>query len=200
MTDGDWAGLLGVGALAFAATDVDDLLLLTAFFANPRWRPGAVVAGQMLGILVLVAAGLAAARLLLVFPAPWVGLLGLVPIALGVRELFEDDDQGDAPESTQRAPSGPPALAVAAVTIANGADNIGVYVPLFTAQGPVAAAALAAVFLALAGAWCWLAWRIATHPRIAAPVRRWLPRVMPWALMGAGVYVLLAMGTPSLVL
>ncbi|HZH26377.1 MAG TPA: cadmium resistance transporter [Azospirillaceae bacterium] len=199
MTDGDWAGILGAGALAIAATDVDDLLLLTAFFANPRWRPGAVVAGQMLGILVLVVAGLAAARLLLVFPAPWVGLLGFVPIVIGVRELVEDDEEDGVSESVQGAPSVHPALAVAAVTIANGADNIGVYVPLFTAQGPSASVALAAVFLALAGAWCWLAWRIATHPRIAAPVRRWLPRFMPWALMAAGVYVLLAMGTPSLV-
>lgn len=53
-------------------------------------------------------------------------------------------------------------LAVAGVTIANGADNLGVCIPLF-AQRPAAISADAALFAALTGAWCALAFVKAAH-------------------------------------
>ena len=81
------APTVGVAVALFAATNVDDLFLLVAFFADPRRRPGAIVAGQSLGIAVLVAASLAASLVSRVLPAPWVGLLGLVPLARGIAGL-----------------------------------------------------------------------------------------------------------------
>jgi cadmium resistance protein CadD (predicted permease) len=45
-------------------------------------------------------------------------------------------------------------LAAAAVTFANGGDNIGVYVPVFVAVSPGGLVAFAVVFLILVAVWC----------------------------------------------
>jgi cadmium resistance protein CadD (predicted permease) len=80
-------------AAAFVATHVDDLVVLVVFFATAQaGAPGGprtwhVVVGQTLGftaLLALSAQGLAANAM---FPRPVVGLLGLLPLALGVRRL-----------------------------------------------------------------------------------------------------------------
>ncbi|MEV5819525.1 cadmium resistance transporter [Micromonospora harpali] len=115
-------------------------------------------------------AGAAAAAGLLVVPDPWTGLLGLLPIALGVRALLarSDDD-------------GPPAvvgglLGVAGVTIANGADNIAVYVPVFRSLAPADALVWLVVFAALVGLWCAVAAGLGGHPAVV----RWVGRVGHW--------------------
>ena len=79
---------VGVAVTVFLLTNIDDLLLLAAFFADPRWRPRAIVAGQLLGIGALVAMSTLAALSALVIPSAWIALVGLAPLALGVRLLL----------------------------------------------------------------------------------------------------------------
>lgn len=75
----------GLGVALFAATNIDDLLVLIAFFADPRYGAAQVVAGQCLGIAALVAASLVAASVSLVLPDDAVGMLGFLPIAVGLK-------------------------------------------------------------------------------------------------------------------
>lgn len=75
----------------FAGTNVDDLVVLTVLFlsarATGRPRPWQIWSGQYAGIAVLVVVSALAALGLAAVPDRWVGLLGLVPIALGVKGL-----------------------------------------------------------------------------------------------------------------
>src|SRR5215470_10926801 len=120
----------------FAGTDVDDIIVLTVLFLAGRaaGRPtkAHVIAGQYLGIAALVAVSAIAAVGLLIVPQRWIGLLGLAPIALGIRGLVAAATNRDS--DTTVAAAG--VLSVAAVTIANGADNLSVYIPLFRTIGP----------------------------------------------------------------
>jgi len=70
---------LGIGVVVFASTNIDDIFLLSAFFADPHLRPRSVVAGQFLGIGALVTASAVAALAAVVIPPGWSSLLGLVP-------------------------------------------------------------------------------------------------------------------------
>ena len=101
-------------------------MIFVASRSTGRPRPSQIVADQYVGIGALELAGLVVAAGLLVVPDPWTGLLGLLPIALGVRALL-----------ARRRPDQPAVvgglLGVAGVTVANGADNIAVYVPVFRA-------------------------------------------------------------------
>ncbi|HEX6386837.1 MAG TPA: cadmium resistance transporter, partial [Anaerolineae bacterium] len=76
--------------VTFAATNVDDILVLVMFFSqvNASFRPRHVVIGQYLGFAILVSVSLLGFLGSLVIPRPWLGLLGLAPIAIGVRKFL----------------------------------------------------------------------------------------------------------------
>lgn len=75
---------LGIGIVVFASTNIDDIFLLAAFFADPRLRHRSIVFGQYLGIGALVLASALAALLALTLPDGWIALLGIVPLLLGL--------------------------------------------------------------------------------------------------------------------
>jgi cadmium resistance protein CadD (predicted permease) len=111
------------GAVAFSATNMDDIVFLTIFFsqASRRWH---VVVGQYLGFTALVLVSLIGFFGGQILPHEWLRLLGVAPIAIGIKKLFAARDDHIQPASTGT-------LDVATVTFVNGADNIGIYTPLF---------------------------------------------------------------------
>src|SRR5436189_6084961 len=79
-----------VGILSFAATNIDDIFVLTLFFgqAGRRLRPWHIVAGQYLGLAALVAISLVGYLARMIVPPAAIGLLGVFPIIIGVRSFF----------------------------------------------------------------------------------------------------------------
>lgn len=189
---------LGIGIAAFAATNLDDLFLLLAFFADDSLRRANIVFGKLLGIAVLTGASALAALLAFAVPEGWIGLLGLVPLGLGVHRLLalrRDGPGGeveDVRKAAQRAQArtGSQVLVVAGVSIANGGDNLGVYIPLFaTALGSVPIYAL--VFGVMTLAWCAFAYALVHNPWFGARVRRYGHAILPVVLIGLGLYILM---------
>src|ERR1043165_3359703 len=139
----------------FAGTNIDDIIVLTVLFlsarANGKPRPWQIWAGQYLGIAALVAVSILAALGLSIIPDDHVGLLGLVPLALGVRGLVTAI-RGKESDDTPVAAAG--LLTVAGITIANGADNISVYTPVFRTIGTGATLLTLAVFAVGVAVWC----------------------------------------------
>ena len=196
-------GTLATAAGVFAGTNVDDLIVLTVLFlaarATGRPRPWQIWAGQYAGVGALVAASAVAALGLLVIPDRWIGLLGLVPIALGIRALISRG-HGVAGEGLRAAPrSGegdPPAVAtgalsVTAVTVANGADNLAVYTPLFRTISPTAGVLTVAVFAVGVGAWCLAGSWLGAHEKVVEVARRYGHWIVPAVFILIGAVILL---------
>lgn len=154
-------------ALAFAATNVDDVLVLAVLFARRDERFGAaqIVTGQFLGFAVLVVASVGAAAGLLQLPDAAVALLGVVPLALGIHGLLRA--RSDEPELPGWRLG---TAAVAGITIANGADNVAVYAPLFAALGWSAMAVTVTVFFALLAVLCVAAAFVGSRPAVVRAV------------------------------
>jgi len=194
----DWIA----GPLAFLVTDVDDLFVLVAFFADALTRPRDVVIGQYAGIAFLLAASALSMLVRLVLPPHAIGLLGLLPLALGIREAVElARARRGAAEADDALQPGPAAvrrrgiLGVALVTVANGGDNIAVYAPLFASATPARAAGLAGIFLAMTGLWLCLAWFTVHNPLFGRHVQRWGRRLLPPVLILLGAWILWENGT-----
>jgi len=119
------------------------------------------------------------------FPERYVSLLGIVPVAIGVYRLARRHVL-----ETARASAASGVLTVATVTAANGGDNIGLYIPLFAQQGLRIALVIAAVFAAMTGVWCLVSYSLVRHPKLGATIRRFGPRLLPWALIVIGRYIL----------
>ncbi|GAA3176927.1 cadmium resistance transporter [Nonomuraea roseoviolacea] len=196
------AGTIVTAAGMFAGTNVDDLVVLTVLFlssrANGAPRPWQIWAGQYTGIAALVALSAVAALGLTVVPDRWVGLLGLVPFALGVRGLVaavrSRKDSGDDPPPTAVA-SG--MAAVAGVTIANGADNLSVYTPVFRTIGPVPSLVTIAVFAAGVALWCLAGSWLGSHRRVIEVVERYGHWIVPFVFMTVGALIVLESGVLS---
>lgn len=193
----DWLLLIPLGVATFTATNADDALLLLAFFGDRRFRARHVFIGQALGIGLLVLLSLAGAALALALPERWVGLLGLLPIALGLRELItrwrgHDDDEPAKLETevTRITPVWQRVAAVAGVAIANGGDNIGVYVPLFAARPPAQVALLVAVFAIMLAVWLFGAFYVARRSPLAANIHHTAAKLAPYVLIGLGALIL----------
>ncbi|MEV4752139.1 cadmium resistance transporter [Streptosporangium sp. NPDC049248] len=180
---------IGTAVAVFAGTNVDDIILLTVLFLTSRAggvpRPWQIVAGQYTGIAALVAVSAVAALGLAVLPDRWVGLLGLVPFGMGVWGLVRAGRGGDG--ETSRVASG--LLSIAGVTVANGADNISVYTPLFRTIGPAASALTMAVFALLVAVWCAAASWLGSHRKIIELVERTGAWLVPVVFMIIGVVI-----------
>lgn len=184
--------LIGVAVLAFVSTNVDGLLVLLGFLSDPAYRTWQVVLGQYLGIGFLVAASAALSLVSLIIPPVYVGLFGVVPVALGLsklrRVLLRRESAETAPYD--RASRHRKILAIAAVTIANGGDNVATYVPLFAGHTGSELAGFVAVFGAMTALWCGLAHYLVAHCWLGIPLRSWGRVLLPWLLIALGLIIL----------
>ena len=195
---------IGVAIVVFAATNIDDLFVIVAFLAAPAMRARAVVAGQFLGIASLVLMSVVAAWFAIAIPQAWIAWLGLVPLLLGLNALrgLRGDITGavvaEAGEENSRILDREQRverrlhsqmLAVAGVTIANGGDNLGVYIPLF-ANAFDRIALYATVFAVMTGAWCLLGHWLVHSPVAGAAVRRAGHVLLPFVLIALGLTIL----------
>jgi cadmium resistance protein CadD (predicted permease) len=192
----DFPALVGIGAAAFVSTNIDDLFILMIFFATPRFPPPQIVLGQYIGMGSLMGVSLAGSLITLVLPRYLIGLVGLFPIAIGVKELLElhkkDSEEHDEKLSkklrTKKIQL--PLLIVAAVTFSGG-EEIGVYTALFATNIEGAAIfTLISVVMVLTALWCFLANYFVKHSFLADIFRRIGGRVLPFVLIGLGIYIL----------
>lgn len=186
---------------AFIATNIDDLFLLAVWFGLGSYRPSQIVIGQFVGMALLIGVSFLGSLLGLIIDPAYIGLLGIFPIYLGIRGLLalrnpeDDDDESDIPakaKSTQW-------LQVAGLTIANGGDNIGIYIPLFAALTPIHLSITIVVFLLLTLVWCLMARYITSHPVVGKTLERYGRIATPIVFILLGLFILYESGTFALV-
>lgn len=195
------ASSIAIGIVVFASTNIDDIFLLSAFFADRQIKRRSVVIGQFAGIAVLVLASIIAALLALSIPEGWIALLGVVPLMLGIaklRGLFRSNETHALEDEThhlqerehhvQRSLHSQ-ILAVAAVTIANGGDNLGVYIPLFS-RAPNRIILFVSIFISMTALWCLCGYMLVNNRYVGGLIRRYGHTALPFVLMGLGLYIL----------
>jgi cadmium resistance protein CadD (predicted permease) len=182
----------GIAVVLFASTNIDDIFILLSFFADPDIRPSRVVAGQFLGMLVLIAVSIAGSLLAVIVAPAHVGLLGIAPLVIGVVKLVRLR-RPEAPEEQTPHPAGAAAQigAVALVTFANGGDNLAIYIPVFSGRSLGELVVFAIIFLLLTAAWCAAGYALVNHPNAGAPIRRYARPLTPFILIALGLYILI---------
>ncbi|MGW0809195.1 cadmium resistance transporter [Nonomuraea sp. NPDC002799] len=196
------AGVLATAAGMFAGTNVDDIIVLTVLFlssrAGGRPRPWQIWGGQYAGIAVLVLVSVVAALGLTIIPDDWVGLLGLVPLALGLRGLVSAlrarararDGGGGGGGGQAASPVASGLFSVAGVTIANGADNISVYTPVFRTIGAGPVLVTIGVFAVGVALWCLAGSWLGSHQKVVEIVERYGHWLVPVVFMILGMLIL----------
>ena len=204
------------GITAFVATNIDDIIILLLFFAqvNTIFRRRHIVVGQYLGFALLILASLPGFLGGLIVPHEWIGLLGLLPIAIGLKQLvnlrkeltevqtvssdFEEYSPNDAAIPFLSSILNPQTYKVAAVTVANGGDNISIYIPLFAGNNLISLGVILGVFFFMVGVWCAIAYSLTRQPTIARVLSRYGHAVVPFVLIGLGLFIMYERGTFNL--
>ena len=183
----------------FAATNIDDIIVLSLFFARGAGQRGTtarILAGQYLGFAgILVAAILVTTGAGAFLPPAAIPYFGLIPLGLGLWAAWEawrgdGDDDDEAKVAGKKVGVG----TVAGVTFANGGDNIGVYTPVFLSVEPLAVVAYCVIFLALVAVLVALARFVVTRPPIAEVLERFEHILFPIVLIGLGIVILVSGG------
>ena len=177
---------------AFAATNIDDIVVLTFFFAQRNLQVWKVVLGQYLGIAALILVSLVGFFASLIVPQKWIGLLGLIPIAIGLKKLI--DLKRDTTEEVREVKAHS-FLTVAAITFANGGDNIAIYTPLFASSNASTLGVTLLTFGVMIALWCVVGYVLGTHYAVVRLIDRYGHILVPFVFIGLGIYILLASKT-----
>jgi cadmium resistance transport/sequestration family protein len=180
---------LGLALLTFAVTNVDDLLLLSLYFSNPVYKTRTIVVGQYLGITTLIAVSLLGFMVGTFVEERWVGLLGFVPILIGLKDLWKQDSNQD--NLVSQSPAGnKQIISIALITIANGGDNIGVYTPLFASLPASVVITYVLIFLLMVGVWCFLGYYSVKHHVIQQTLAKYGHWILPFFLIMLGAWII----------
>lgn len=192
---------------AFAATNIDDIVILMLFFTQSNnFRPRHIIIGQYLGFTVLIAASLPGFFGGMLLPRAWVGLLGLLPLVIGISHFWQSEETQEQVQAVSLSSStakfrlpfvsslisllAPQTYQVAAVTIANGGDNISIYVPLFASSNLLGLIVILVLFFGLISVWCYIAYWLSGHSALAPVLTQYSYRIIPFVLIGLGIYIL----------
>ncbi len=188
---------INIGALSFISTNIDDLFLLILLFSymkNNTLSQFGIVSGQFFGMALLISVSLLSSYFGMILLSPdQPRFLGIFPIGLGLYKLFRQDTSLSIQElkKYQRRSTGctSQVLAVTLITIANGGDNIAVYVPIFARHQEFNLSLLLLIYFLMTGVWCLLARYLTAHKKIDRFLRH-QTRLFPFILIAVGSYLL----------
>ncbi len=154
-----------------------------------------MVLGQYLGFIVLLTFSSLAYFTQFIIPSNWISLLGFIPIMIGIRSLFnlkkpQIDDSGEKGKF-RKYKDGPKMLPVALVTIANGGDNLGVYMPLFASMDSFDLFLTATIFLIMVGVWCFLGFKLVNNRMLGNKIKNYGQYILPFVMIVIGMLILL---------
>jgi cadmium resistance protein CadD (predicted permease) len=185
--------IIATAAGVFIGSNVDDLIVLIVLFLSARAGKlpvSRIVAGQYLGYGILVAGSIVIALGLAAVPQRWVGLVGFVPLTLGLWGLVG---------AVRNGPEHQPILArrlwaIAALTVANGSDDLSVYAPLLRTNTVADDVLIVLVLLISVALLCAIAWWLGTRRRVIKTLKHFGHWVVPLVFIAIGVLVIVDSG------
>ena len=182
--------------ILYSGTAVDLLIILMLFFAKRKSRKDIIniYLGQFLGSVSLILLSLLFAFVLNYIPSKEIlGLLGLIPIFLGLKVLLLGDSDGEAiAKDGLRKDNKNLIVLVAMITFAScGADNIGVFVPYFTTLNLANLIVALLTFLVMIYLLVFSAQKLAQVPSVGETLEKYSRWFIAVVYLGLGMYILI---------
>lgn len=182
--------------ILYSGTAVDLLIILMLFFAKRKSRKDIIniYLGQFLGSVSLILLSLLFAFVLNYIPSKEIlGLLGFIPIFLGLKVLLLGDSDGEAiAKDGLRKDNKNLIFLVAMITFAScGADNIGVFVPYFTTLNLANMIVTLLTFLVMIYLLVFSAQKLAQVPSVGETLEKYSRWFIAVVYLGLGMYILI---------
>lgn len=186
----------------YISTSIDYLIVLIILFAQlsqnkQKWH---IYAGQYLGTGLLVGVSLVTAYVVNFVPEAWmVGLLGLIPIYLGIRFAIvgegEEEEEEEIIERLEQSKANQLFWTVTLLTIASGGDNLGIYIPYFASLDWVQTLVALLMFAIGIIIFCELSRVLSSIPLISETIEKYKRIIVPLVFIPLGLYIMYESGT-----
>ncbi|EUC43590.1 hypothetical protein COCMIDRAFT_100405 [Bipolaris oryzae ATCC 44560] len=188
---------VGEACLSFVLTNIDDTFVLVMFFAESKssrnLTPIKIVVGQYIGFTVITGVSLIGYAAAVGLPSEPIGFLGLLPILLGVWKglgvLFPEGIEEEEEPESQRIANAKTILKVVTITIMNGGDNIGTYIPLFSQVQGAEIAIYVVTYYILLGVLCLITFLIMKQKHLVHVAEKYASFIIPFLYIGLGIYI-----------
>lgn len=195
--------LVGLVAGSFIATNMDNLLILVVLLGANTKRRSAVLLGFITSnIAVICVSGLGVA-VGSVVDAGLIGYLGFVPLLLGCHMLYKSwsgSDRDDiAPDVPLNSTEPKIWLSTFILMFSNSGDSIAVFLPLLAESGRSTLLVVLCSYLLMALLWAGMSYMISGQRELASRIEHRAEKIVPWIMIGVGVYILMDTATDTLV-
>lgn len=202
-----WTIISAIGA--FLVTNIDDIFVLMLLFSQAKSitsngnslnqrkgiSPREIFIGQYLGFFLLVLISLLGTFGVMLIPEKWVGLLGLIPIYLGIKLFIKGEEDDESAILSGLGKFNTFFLSVAFITFANGGDNIGIYIPFFATLNTSELVITVITFLVMVSVWCFIGYRLARFRYVSETLEKYGQWIIPIVFVGLGIYIMIETGT-----
>jgi cadmium resistance protein CadD (predicted permease) len=195
--------LVGLVASGFIATSMDNLLILVVLLGANAKRRSAVLLGFMISSIAVLCASVVGVLVGAVVGSAFIGYLGIVPLLLGCYMLYrawrgngQSAVASDLP--TNRTEPGI-WLGTFFLMFSNSGDSIAVFLPLIAESGRSALLLIVCSYLAMSILWAGLCYFISGQPELAKRIEKRAEKIIPWIMIGVGLYILADTATDTLV-
>ncbi len=186
--------------LSFIATNIDYLLILILLFAEYRKKSKvlSISIGYLIGLTLLIAASYFIGYSTTFIDNRWIGLLGFIPIYLGLKTWFKQSDHCDdeSDEIIKKVSKHSRFIVgIIILTIATGADNLGVYIPYFATLTTTDSLIAIVIFYILAILLIILTYFLSKLKVITSIFEKIEHILVPLVFIGLGFMILIENGT-----
>ena len=200
-------GTIFTAIIAFIATGIDEMFVLTLLFAQARKKNAilAVYIGQQIGMIVLLGISALAVFGITLIAEKWIGLLGLLPIIQGIRlwvlgDGDEDDEEEDKEVLKKSSRFNSLMVSVALIAIVGGGEELAIYIPYFAALSTTELIITLITFNLLVPIWCTICRKIASLKHIQEPIEKYERILVPIVFIGLGLFVFIESNTISAIM
>ena len=187
----DAAIVVAVAAGAFMATTLDNLVLMIGLFGRYSDRRQEVLVGYLAGMLIIGAVTFYVGKLAGYAPVQYLGLLGVVPILIGVTEIVRlFRNKGVVHDPVLPGAGSTAVVATLLAQLGNSTDTIITYSVLFSDANDLADYLVLMVFAGMALLLALVAYLALRHPWLSRPVQLYGHYITPLILITVGMYVL----------
>lgn len=186
--------------LSYIGTSIDHIIVLILLFNQTQHRKRddvSIISAVFIGFTLIVLISLAARFGLSLFEPDWIGLLGLIPIGLGIRVLFKPvDDEQEAQEKISHSFSRHRSqfISVFFLMLAFGGDNLGVYIPLFASLDWVGITVTLLIYYGLTGIMLAAAYKISEVKQINQFIEKYERWLVSFVFILLGLFILFENG------
>ncbi|GLO65033.1 MULTISPECIES: CadD family cadmium resistance transporter [Bacillaceae] len=188
-------------AAVYVATGIDYLVILILLFSQiKKGQVKHIWIGQYIGTAIIIGASLLVALgVANLIPQQWViGLLGLLPLYLGVKIWIkgeEDEDESSILSLFSSGKFNQLFLTVTFIVLASSADDFSIYIPYFTALNMIEIIVAIIVFFIMVGVLCYVSYRLASIDLVSEKIEKYERWIVPIVFIGLGLYIMYENGT-----